>query len=120
VKSVSGTSAALSRVTEVLVGGSDAQPATVAERMRRCRARRAAGVVRVSFDLAPAGIADLITTGFLPATSRDDPKVVREAFIRAAVAGGLALLPRPLMAEHQERLGDILGAAIARRGSVAS
>jgi hypothetical protein len=99
---------------------SDAQPATAAERMRRCRARRAAGVVRVSFDLTPIGIADLIAAGFLLAASRNDPKVVREAFIRAAVAGGLALLPRPLAAREQHTgLGDILRAAIARRGMAA-
>jgi hypothetical protein len=101
--------------------GSDAQPATAAERMRRCRTRRAAGLVRVSLDLTPAGIADLITAGFLPAASRNDPKAVREAFILAAVAGGLARPPRPLATpEHRPTLGDILGAAIARQRSVAS
>jgi hypothetical protein len=70
--------------------GSDAQRRTPAERMRRCRARRAAGLVRVSLDLTAAGIADLITAGFLPAASREDAKAVRKAFVRAAVAGGLA------------------------------
>jgi hypothetical protein len=99
---------------------SDAQRATAAERMRRCRARRAAGVVRVAFDLAPAGIAELITAGFLPAASRDDPKAVRTAFISAAVAGGLARPPRPLAAPEQHTgLGDILGAEIAQRRSAA-
>ena len=38
--------------------GSDAKQATAAERMRRCRARPAAGIVRVSLDLTPAGIAE--------------------------------------------------------------
>jgi hypothetical protein len=86
----SGTAAALSRVTERAVEGSDAQRATAAQRMRRCRARRTAGLIRVSVDLTPAGVADLITAGFLPAASREDAKVVRKAFVRAAVAGGLA------------------------------
>jgi len=101
--------------------GSDAQPATAAERMRRCRARRAAGLVRVSFDLTPIGIADLIAAGFLPAAGREDAAAVRKAFVRAAVASGLASPPRPPAApERQTGLGDILGAAIARQRSVAS
>jgi hypothetical protein len=58
--------------------------------MRRCRARRAARVVRVFLDLTPAGIAELITAEHLPAADRADPNAVRKAFIRAAVAGGLA------------------------------
>jgi hypothetical protein len=70
--------------------GCDAQPATSAERMRRCRARRAAGIVRVSLDLTPTGIAELITAGSLSAVDRSDAKAVRKAFVRAAVAGGLA------------------------------
>jgi hypothetical protein len=69
---------------------SDAQRATPAERMRRCRARRSAGVVRVSLDLTPAGIAELVTAGFLSAADRADATAVRKAFVRAAVAGGLA------------------------------
>jgi hypothetical protein len=44
----------------------------------------------VSLDLTRAGIADLITTGFLPAAGREDAKAIRKAFVRAAVAGGLA------------------------------
>jgi hypothetical protein len=72
------------------VHGGDAQPATAAERVRRCRARRAAGLVRASIDLTPAGIAELVTAGFLAAADRADATVVRKAFVRAAVAGGLA------------------------------
>jgi hypothetical protein len=44
----------------------------------------------VSFDLTPAGIAELVTAGFLLAADRGDAKAVRKAFVRAAVAGGLA------------------------------
>jgi hypothetical protein len=46
LKSVSGTAAALSHVTEALVDGSDAQRTAAAERMRRCRARRAVSALR--------------------------------------------------------------------------
>ena len=70
--------------------GSDARQTTAATRMRRCRERRAAGIVRVSINLTSAGIAQLIEAGFLSAADRDDGKAVREAFVRAAVAGGLA------------------------------
>jgi hypothetical protein len=59
--------------------GCDAQPATAAERMRHCRPRPAAGIVRVSLDLTPTGIGDLITAGFLPAAGREDAKAVRRA-----------------------------------------
>jgi hypothetical protein len=44
----------------------------------------------VSLDLTPAGITELVTAGFLPTADRSDAKAVRKAFIRAAVAGGLA------------------------------
>jgi hypothetical protein len=70
--------------------GSDVQRTTAAGRMLRCRARRAAGIVRVSINLTSGGIAQLIEAGFLSAAERDDAKAVREAFVRAAVAGGLA------------------------------
>jgi hypothetical protein len=58
--------------------------------MRRSRKRQATGVVRVSLDLIPAGITALNTAGFLPATDRAVANAVQKAFVRAAVAGGLA------------------------------
>jgi hypothetical protein len=68
----------------------NAQRATRAERMRHRLARQSVGVVRVSLDLAPAGIAELVAAGSLSAAARANATAVRKAFVRAAVAGGLA------------------------------
>jgi hypothetical protein len=75
----------------MVVAGSGAQRVSAAERKRRCRTRRSADVVRVSVDLTPAGIAASITAGFLGDADRKDAKAVQRAFVRAAVAGGLAV-----------------------------
>jgi hypothetical protein len=71
---------------------SDAQRAAAAERMRRSRARRAAGVVVVPFHLSGGGVALLAELGWLAAAERTDEIAVLQAFARfvnAAAKSGL-------------------------------
>ena len=43
----------------------------------------------MALDLTPAGIAELVTTRFLPAAAdRADATAIRKSFVRAGVAGG--------------------------------
>jgi hypothetical protein len=72
---------------------SDAQRAAAAVRMRRCRERRAAGIVRVDFEIFADGAALLVDLGWLDAAARENPAAVRGAFewfVNAAAAAGIA------------------------------
>ena len=65
---------------------------TAAARMRRCRARRAAGTVIVTFYLSPGGASRLADLGWLSAEDLRRPQAVREAFnkfVNAAAAVGI-------------------------------
>jgi len=104
----------------------DAPSATSTERMRQSRQRRKDGGVLVTIDLDAASVARLIALGWLREGRQRDRTAVSAAFAAFAshVLGGgegLARPPSVLAApEHQATLGDILGAAIARRRSAAS
>lgn len=103
-----------------------APSATSTERMRQSRQRRKDGRILVTIDLNAASIARLIALRLLPEDRKRDRAAVSAAFAAFAshVLGGgdgLARPPSVLAApEHQATLGDILGAAIARRRSAAS
>ena len=68
----------------------DAQRAAGAMRMRRCRQRKAAGIVRVDFEVLADGAALLVELGWLDAAARQDPAAVRGAFERFVNAAGSA------------------------------
>jgi hypothetical protein len=66
---------------------------SAAARMRRYRARCAAGNVIVTFRLFPGGVALLADLGWLSAEDLRKPQAVREAFnkfVNAAAAVGVA------------------------------
>jgi hypothetical protein len=94
--------------------------------MRRSRQRRKNGGVLVTIDLEAASVARLIALRWLPDDRQRDRAAVSAAFVAFTehVLGGgdgLAHPPRPLAApEHQATLGELLAAAIARRGSASS
>ena len=102
-----------------------APSATSTGRMRQSRQRRKDGGVLVTIDLDAASVVRLIALGWLREGWQRDRPAVSAAFAAFAshVLGGqgLARPPSVLAApEHQATLGDILGAAIARRRSAAS
>jgi hypothetical protein len=68
----------------------DAQRATAAERMRRCRARRANGTIRVTFEVSSEGTAVLANLGWLDAADRQTPAVLKEAITRLVNAAAAA------------------------------
>jgi len=82
----------------------DAQRADSAERMRRSRARRAAGEVRVVYWIQPAGIDILIALGWLKQRERRDSAAVRAAFMNMAAAAARAgLVPHAALPVRQPR-----------------
>ena len=91
--------------------------------MRQSRQRRKGGGVLVTIDLDAASITRLIALWWLPEERQRDRAAVSAAFAAFTehVLGGgdgLARPPRPLAApEHQATLGELLAAAIARRGN---
>jgi hypothetical protein len=99
----------------------DAQRATSAERMRRCRARRAVGDVRMAINMDAATIGRLINRGWLAADRQQDGTAVGtavSAFLRQelSVSEERWVPPAPIAAPQQEpSFAERLAAALARR-----
>lgn len=61
---------------------SDIKRAGGTERMRRHRAQRRAGIVRVDFYLSAQGIGLLVALGWLAESDQQNPQAAKEAFNR--------------------------------------
>jgi hypothetical protein len=61
--------------------------------MRRCRARKTAGIIRLDFEVFPEGAALFAELGWLDPAEQESPAAVRSAFeqfVNAAGAAGIS------------------------------